>query len=100
PARLTFVKVATPEASVDALPAAFPFSVKLIDLPLTPVPPAVNVAESVVVPPNVPDAVATASAVLAPVVGTSAKFCVVVTPAKIVTETIAVVNPVADAVAL
>jgi hypothetical protein len=36
----------------------------LIDLPVTPVPPAVSVADSVVVPPKVPDAAATASEVL------------------------------------
>src|SRR5262245_32502953 len=100
PARLTFDNVATPDPSVDALPVGFPFSVKLIDLPATPVPPAVSVADSIVVPPKVPDAVATASDVLAPVAGTSEKFCVVVTPAKMVTEIVEPLNPGADAVAL
>src|SRR5690349_3757598 len=100
PDRLTFGTVATPEPSVDALPAAFPFSVKLIDLPATPAPAAVSVADSVVVPPKVPDAGATASDVLAPVAGTSEKFCVVVTPAMMVTETVPVLYPGADAVAL
>jgi hypothetical protein len=38
--------VATPLALVVALPTLVPFRVKLIVLPLTPLPPAVNVAES------------------------------------------------------
>jgi hypothetical protein len=100
PDKLAFDSVAIPEMSVDALPTGLPFSVKLIGLPLTPVPPAVSVAESVAVPPYVPDAVATPRDVLVPVLATSAKFCVVVMPAAIVTDAVALVNPAADAVTL
>jgi hypothetical protein len=63
PLRLAPLNVATPEELVVAEPADPPLSVKLIVLPLTPEPPEVSVAESVVVPPYVPDADATLSAV-------------------------------------
>ena len=43
--------LATPDASVVAEPTGLPFSVKLTLLPATGLPPAVRVAESVVVPP-------------------------------------------------
>ena len=99
PDKLAFDTVAIPELLVDALPAGFPFRVKLMDFPFTPVPPAVRVAERVAVPPYVPDAVATASDVLAPVLGASEKFCVL-TPATMVTDAVALVYPGADAVTL
>src|SRR5262249_29836816 len=51
PARLTFDNVATPDAFVEAPPAGVPFSVNPTDFPLTPVLPAVSVADNVVVPP-------------------------------------------------
>ena len=51
PARLTPLNEATPEAFVVAEPALVPFSVKLINVPLTPEAPDVSVAERVVVPP-------------------------------------------------
>jgi hypothetical protein len=72
--KLTLESVAIPDASVGAVPTAFPLRLKPMDLPLTPVPPEVNVADSVVVPPYVPDAVATARDVVAPALGTSTKF--------------------------
>ena len=80
PDKLAFGTVAIPEPLVDALPTGFPLRVKLIDFPLTPVAPAVSVADRVAVPPYGPDAAASARDVLAPVLATSAKFCVVVTP--------------------
>ena len=61
--------MAIPEPLVDALPTGFPFRLKPMDLPLTPVPPAVNVADSVAVPPYVPDAAPPARDVLAPGAG-------------------------------
>ena len=63
PVRLAADTVATPEPSVIALPALFPFSVKLIDLPLTPTPLELRVADKSAAPPNVPDADATARVV-------------------------------------
>ena len=72
----------------------------MMDFPLTPVPAAVRVADRVAVPPYVPDAAATARDVVAPALATSAKFCVVVTPALRVTDTVALVYPGAEAVAL
>ena len=74
PDKLAFDNVAVPDALVDAAPTGLPFSVKLIDLPLTPAPLAVRVADTVAVPPYVPDAVATASDVFAPALAASAKF--------------------------
>ena len=59
PVRLAAKTVAIPEASVIALPALFPFNVKLMDFPLTPVPLEVKVADRSAVPPTVPDAAAT-----------------------------------------
>ncbi len=47
----TFETVATPEASVLALPLLTPLSVKAIDLPLTGFVPSVRVAERLTVPP-------------------------------------------------
>ena len=86
PDTLAFNTVAIPEPFVDALPTGFPFRLKLMDLPLTPVPPAVSVADNVVVPPYVPDAAATARDVVAAALATSAKFWVVVMPEKTVTD--------------
>lgn len=100
PDKLAFGTVAIPEPLVDALPTGLPFKVKLIGFPLTPVPPAVSVADRVAVPPYMPDAVATARDVLVPALATSAKFCVVVTPALRVTDAVALVYPGAEAVAL
>jgi hypothetical protein len=74
PDKLTLDSVAIPDAFVDALPTAFPLSLKPTDLPPTPVPPEVNVADKVAVPPYVPDAVPTAREVVAPALATSAKF--------------------------
>src|SRR5919204_5221130 len=54
PARLTPPRVATPLPFVGALPTLFPFKVNAIDFPLTPVAPAVSVADRVVAPPYVP----------------------------------------------
>ena len=48
-------------------------------------------ADRFVVPPYVPDAVLTARDVVAPLLATSEKFCVVVTFAISVTETVALV---------
>ena len=86
PDKLTLESVAIPDALVGAVPTAFPLRLKPMDLPLTPVPPEVNVADSVAVPPYVPDAVPAAREVVAPALGTSAKFCVVVTPADATTD--------------
>jgi hypothetical protein len=91
PDRLTFVTVATPEPSVELVPAAAPFKVKLIVLPVTPVPLDVKVADRVVVPPYVPDAAETASEVGAAAFATRAKFCTVVRPELRVTEAVPVV---------
>src|SRR5207248_5555546 len=102
PDRLMLDNVAVPDALVDALPTGLPLRLKPTDLPLTPEPLDVNVADRFVVPPYVPDAVLTARDVAAPPLATSAsaKFCVVVTFAISVTETVALVWPVADAVTL
>ena len=54
PARLTPLIVATPLASVDALPAGDPLNVNAIDLLATGDVPEVSVARSVVVPPYSP----------------------------------------------
>src|ERR1044072_3735022 len=54
--RLTFASVATPRALVVALPFASPFSVQLTVCPSTGVAPWESVAESVTVPPKLPDA--------------------------------------------
>ncbi len=55
PLRLAPLSVATPEASVVAVPAALPLIVKLIDFPLSGVVPACSVAVSEAVPPYVPE---------------------------------------------
>src|SRR5262249_31573980 len=60
PARLTPERVATPLPFVVALPTDVPFSVNATDWLERPEPPCVSVAESVVVPPELPDAVAAA----------------------------------------
>lgn len=62
PDKLTLLSVATPEVFVVAVPTLVPFSLKLMDLPLTPElsDVLVSVAVNVVVPPYVPVAVATA----------------------------------------
>ena len=65
PARLTPVTVATPAASVGAPPTPRPFSVKLMDLPFTPLPPAASIADRFVVPPKAPEAALIASVVAA-----------------------------------
>jgi hypothetical protein len=67
PLRLAPLTVATPLAFVLALPAEEPLSVNVTVLPLTGLPLEVSVAESVVVPPNVP--VAGATATFVPLVG-------------------------------
>ena len=72
PARLTPLSVATPLPFVLELPTPVPLSVNATDLPLTPLPPEVRVAESVVVPPNVPVAEA-ADRLVALVAATSLK---------------------------
>ena len=72
PARLTPLSVATPLPFVLELPTLVPLSVNATDLPLTPLPPEVSVAESVVVPPNVPVAGA-ADRLVALVAATSLK---------------------------
>jgi hypothetical protein len=73
-------------------------SVKLIVLPLTPVPLDVSVAESVVVPPYGPDAGWTDRDVVVPALATSAKFCTVVDPVFTVTDAPPVTYPCFDAV--
>ena len=90
PERLTLLSVATPDPFVAAEPAALPLRVKLIVLPVTPLPPDVSVADNVVVPPYVPDAVETASDVLAAALAASEKFCTVVDPAVNVTDALPV----------
>src|SRR3954470_18935447 len=60
PARLALLAVATPLASVVAVPAALPLSVNDTDLPGTGLPPDVSVALRFAVPPYVPDAGSTA----------------------------------------
>ena len=62
PAKLTLLRVATPVASVVALPTLVPLRVKATVAPLAPAPPDVSVADRFVVPPNVPLAAATLSA--------------------------------------
>ena len=74
PDKLAFDSVASPDEFVEALPTEVPLRLKLMDLPLTPAPLDVSVAESVVVPPYVPDAAPTASDVVAAPLATSAKF--------------------------
>jgi hypothetical protein len=51
PLRLTPLRVATPDASVVAVPTALPLSVKLIDFPLSGVVPDFSVAVRDAVPP-------------------------------------------------
>jgi hypothetical protein len=65
PVRLTLLRVATPLASVVALPTLVPLRVKLTLAPLTAVPLEVSVAESVVVPPKLPVVGATVKLVAA-----------------------------------
>ena len=65
PDRLTFESVATPLLSVVVLPTELPFTVNAMDLLATGDPPQLSVAESAVVPPYVPAAVATDKLVLA-----------------------------------
>jgi hypothetical protein len=57
PLRPTPLSVATPEPSVAAVPAAVPFTVKLIVLPLKAEPPEVSVAVRVAVRWNTPEPV-------------------------------------------
>ena len=71
---------------VTAVPFGLPFNVKLIVLPLTPVPLDVSVADRVVVPPYAPVDGWTASVVaLALATAASAKFCTGVDPVLTVT---------------
>src|SRR3954451_10972857 len=60
PARMTQLSLPLPLPCFTALLAGEPLSVKETVLPVTGLPPEVSVAESVVVPPNVPVAGATA----------------------------------------
>src|SRR5215217_5583124 len=64
PASETFETVATPDALVRALPLLTPLSVKAMLLPLIGVAPAVNVADKLTVPPNVPVAASAVSVVV------------------------------------
>ena len=76
---------------VTAVPFGLPFNVKLIVLPLTPVPPEVSVADMVVVPPYTPvDGWAVSVVALALATAASTKFCTVVDPALTVTSALAV----------
>jgi hypothetical protein len=65
PAKLTLLRVATPELLVVAVPFETPFKLKVTVFPATPLPPDVRVAERFVLPPNAPDAEAAAIEVVA-----------------------------------